>query len=223
MSAELTHRRIDGASRESGAQHQSPATTGSRGLSCPPDDDFWRRYIAGDPKVFASLISRYGRVVASEVRRWTRNGADAAELSQEVWLLVWTKRASFRGATSIDAAGYRGPAFSAWVGRLSRTLCSHRFRRKRDEVSLNDPDGCGFIAGPPQSSEADLSDTGDDVWDAVLGLPERQRLVVLYRLCFGYSTARTASVLRCRPGTVQAALFGAKHSLRRRLQRDSTD
>jgi len=130
------------------------------------------------------------------------------------WLSAWTLRHRFRGAISPGTAGHREAAFGAWIGRLSRSACSHRFRKRTiGTVSVDD-----LQRSPELAGEQDCVDTCemlDDVWDAVLVLPPRQRLVALYRICFGYSTARVATLLECRPGTIQAALFAAKRSLSR--------
>jgi RNA polymerase sigma factor (sigma-70 family) len=64
-------------------------------------------------------------------------------------------------------------------------------------------------------------DTGmlrDCLRNAVLGLPERQRDVVLLRLVEGMSTAETAQLLACAEGTVKATLHRATRKLQTLLK-----
>lgn len=56
-----------------------------------------------------------------------------------------------------------------------------------------------------------------DLWDAILGLPPRQRAVVVLRYYEGLSEAEIADVLGCRPGTVKSQASAALARLRTRV------
>lgn len=66
-------------------------------------------------------------------------------------------------------------------------------------------------------------DWGDDMTDALMRLPPRQRLIGAYRWMLGWSVAATAEYLGVAPGTVKAALHVARETIRRRMAEEERD
>jgi RNA polymerase sigma-70 factor (sigma-E family) len=80
-------------------------------------------------------------------------------------------------------------------------------------------------ADPPATETSDAADIGvadrDAVWRALLGLPVRQRAVIVLRYYEDLSEREIASVLAMAPGTVKSLASAAMTKLRERLG-DST-
>jgi RNA polymerase sigma factor (sigma-70 family) len=74
-------------------------------------------------------------------------------------------------------------------------------------------DRCGsrtdHIAAPPADTSTDSA-----VWAALAALPERQRAAIVCRYWLDLSTADTARVLSCRPGTVKSLVSRALDTIR---------
>ena len=78
------------------------------------------RAAAGDVRAFEALYRAHLPRVYSLVRRMT-GGRDADELTQDVFVRVWQKLASFRGEAS----------FSTWLHRLTVNVVIERFRSEQ--------------------------------------------------------------------------------------------
>lgn len=182
----------------------------------PLTTNAWSRFRQGDEQAFAFLIQRYAGVVRREVNRRARSDADREDLVQETWIRVWQKRQQFRGGDPQAAS----LAFGQWVRRLCMSACNQFERSFGRSPFTPELSGSADDGAAPLDERAQALDARDDaVVSAVLVLPPRQRAIIVYRIFLGYSTARTAGVLQCRPGTVQSGLHAAKRALRPVLAR----
>ena len=107
------------------------------------------------------------------------------------------------------------PAPEAWVVRTALNAGISRWRRRRREVSVPDPDR---VADLPAVGEASASLVDPRIMAALMRLPARQRQVIALRLILDLDTARTAEVLGIATGTVMAHLGRAMAALRHDLQ-----
>src|SRR5690349_12457059 len=83
---------------------------------------------AGDEIAFESLYRRYRRSVYVWCLRMTGDVPDAEDLTQEVFLQVYRKVASFRGEA----------AFGTWLYKVAMNVTRMQFRKRRIETtSLN--------------------------------------------------------------------------------------
>jgi RNA polymerase sigma-70 factor, ECF subfamily len=85
---------------------------------------------AGDHEAFDALFQRYFAVVYRQAIRLTGNREEAEEVVQEVFLTVYEKAHTFRGAA----------AFSTWLYRVTANaaLMKLRRRKKGEEQALDD-------------------------------------------------------------------------------------
>jgi len=124
--------------------------------------------------------------------------ADAADVAQEVFLRVFARIATFRGAS----------AFPTWLYRVTVNEClRHLSRRPRRLEPLVEDPVC-TTAGPERSLEqADLLERALQRLDAPL------RAVFLLREVEGLSYKQLAEVLAIAPGTVASQLNRARAEL----------
>ena len=89
-----------------------------------------QRVKAGDQKAFEVIFSRYVNRVYRQAFKLVGNEADAEDVVQEVFLLVYRKAHSFLGKSE----------FSTWLYRLTANaaLTKLRQRKKEKEVSLDE-------------------------------------------------------------------------------------
>jgi len=100
----------------------------------------------------------------------------------------------------------------AYVRRMAINAALTRHRRsstRRETV----------VAMPldEQTAGAESEAPDDEIWQAVLGLPPRQRAIVVLRYYEDLSEAQIADTLDCRPGTVKSQASAALGHLRARL------
>ncbi len=104
-------------------------------------------------------------------------------------------------------------AFPVYLKRSVVNLASSRFRRKRIERDWRARQPRQTGAAPPDFA------AGDELWRAMLTLPERQRAALVLRFYEDLSEAQTADVLGCRPGTVKSLVSRGLDELRQVVTR----
>ncbi len=167
----------------------------------PDDTELIRRtLVEHDLCAFDQLVLRHQSPVRSLLRRLTcGNEALADDLSQEAFLIVWRKLASFRNEAR----------FSPWIHQIAyRTFLAHA-RSRRDHEPLDE----NFNSGSVEST-ARGSDFQHDLEIAMLKLSESERAVVT--LCLGSSLTHdeAAKVLQLPLGTVKTHLLRGREKLR---------
>jgi len=163
----------------------------------------------GDEAAFSRLVRAESAYLCNYARQWLFDSDDVEDVVQTTWFRVWSSRDKMT-----DFERWR-----RWVTIVCRNACLDVLRRHRRTIAftLVRADGAAPFEpeAPPLSiSEAEFS---DETLNAVIALPTRQRLVVIWRYIAGKSTLETAEILRCSPGTVKAALAQALRSLRNKI------
>ena len=170
-----------------------------------------RSFQRGDRQAFELFVQRHQDRVFRLASVSARVPADAADITQEVFLRAYTGLTKFR---------FRSAPFT-WLFRTTKNVC-REFNRKRRELPL-------LTDAPEQQEDATgetvltLEQTVKQVRAMVGRLPERQRDVVLLRVFEEMSVDDTALVMRCRPGTVKALLHKALGRMRRTEFRPTAD
>lgn len=176
-----------------------------------------RRAQAGDTGCYEALYMRHKRRVFSLCLRMTGNYAQAEDFTQEAFLQLYRKIASFRGES----------AFTTWLHRLSVNIILMHWRKKGlAEVSLEE-------TLEPQSEDGPRKDIGkrDDVLHgsvdrlnldrAIASLPPGYRIIFVLHDVEGYEHNEIAEMLGCSIGNSKSQLHKARMKLRSMLPRPS--
>jgi RNA polymerase sigma-70 factor, ECF subfamily len=164
---------------------------------------------AGDEAAFADLFEKYKRSVYSLCLRMTRASADAEDLTQDVFLLLFRKISLFRGES----------AFSTWLYRLVINAVLARLRRQDTKrVSLEQeayPDGKPLQAGigAPDPRLRHYVDRLN-LERAIASLPPTYRAVFALYVVHGYEHSEIAKLMNCSVGNSKAQLHKARRKLR---------
>jgi RNA polymerase sigma-70 factor (ECF subfamily) len=191
---------------------QSPA----RDLTAVGDaagDETLARAQAGDHAAFAQLYSLHKRRIYSLCLRMVGDVAEAEDLTQEAFLQLHRKIATFRGDSS----------FVTWLHRLAINVVLMRLRKKGlSLISLDEVMEPVADEGPGRSFGAlDLTLAGTldrlVLQRAVADLPAGYRLIFILHDIEGYEHNEIASMLGCSIGNSKSQLHKARLRLRENL------
>ena len=174
------------------------------------DRERLERAQAGDHHAFAQLYSLHKRRIYSLCLRMVGNVAEAEDLTQEAFLQLHRKIATFRGDS----------AFITWLHRLAINVVLMHLRKKElSLVSLDEAMEPTLEDGPGRSFGApDLSLTGSidrmALERAIADLPAGYRLIFILHDIEGYEHNEIASMLDCSIGNSKSQLHKARLKLR---------
>lgn len=208
---------------ESSPQSVPPALEGANPSSspaaCPPpppaiEDGVLARAQAGDHQAFALLYSLHKRRIYSLCLRMVGNVAEAEDLTQEAFLQLHRKIATFRGDS----------AFSTWLHRLAINVVLMQLRKKGlSLISLDEAMEPAQEERPGRSFGApDLTLSGAidrmALQRAIDDLPAGYRLIFVLHDIEGYEHNEIATMLECSIGNSKSQLHKARLKLRSALR-----
>jgi RNA polymerase sigma-70 factor (ECF subfamily) len=169
---------------------------------------------AGDHAAFAQLYALHKRRVYSLCLRMLGNVSEAEDLTQESFLQLHRKIATFRGDS----------AFSTWLHRLTINVVLMHLRKKGlNLISLDEALDPSPEHGPSRSFGApDLRLSGSidrmTLEKAVENLPAGYRLIFVLHDIEGYEHNEIATLLDCSIGNSKSQLHKARMKLREALR-----
>jgi RNA polymerase sigma-70 factor (ECF subfamily) len=174
------------------------------------DSEVIRRAQAGDADAFATLFHAHKARIYSLCLRMTNNAAEAEDLTQDAFLQVFRKIATFRGDS----------AFSTWLHRIAVNTVLMHFRKKSlTQVSLDEPysnsDGAK-IRREYGAQDNCLAGCVDRVAlnNAIKDLPQGYRTIFVLHEIEGYEHQEIAEMLGCSVGNSKSQLHKAKLRIR---------
>jgi RNA polymerase sigma-70 factor (ECF subfamily) len=161
----------------------------------------------GDESAFEALVHRHGPAVLGVCRRVLRDGHDAEDAFQAVFLVLARKAGSIRDAERL------GPWLHGVAVRTARKALRSRLRRRDREswAGVEPPANPGAAPGAP--------DLGPALDEELAGLPARYRDPLVLCLLEGHSRAEAARRLGLPEGTLSSRLSRGRTLLSRRLAR----
>jgi RNA polymerase sigma-70 factor (family 1) len=120
-------------------------------------------------EAFRMLLRKYQQKIYWHIRRMVLDHDDADDLVQDVFLKVWKSLHNFRE----DAQLY------TWLYRIASNECITFLNKKKlkQGVSLNDESGSYLAETLKDTTYFDGNDAQRKLQEALLTLPEKQRLV----------------------------------------------
>jgi RNA polymerase sigma-70 factor, ECF subfamily len=176
------------------------------------DVDLVRKAQQGDADAFAALFYTHKARVYSLCLRMTNNTAEAEDLTQDAFLQVFRKLATFRGDS----------ALSTWLYRVAVNTVLMHFRKKGlRQVSLDEPSNQDTRVLKREYGNIDdqLSGSIDRIAlaRAMKELPAGYRTIFLLHEIKGYEHQEIARLLRCSVGNSKSQLHKAKLKMRELL------
>jgi len=178
---------------------------------------------AGSEEAFAWLISTYHQPLYSVIARTLQNPADAADVTQDVFIKVFRNIAGFHGESSLRT----------WLYRIALHEASNRrrwwSRHCRQEVTIEAETGQS-TEGQPLCIKDTLVDEHDSPFEmaahqevrarveaALREVSEPFRTVLVLRDIEGFAYEEIAEILNTNIGTVKSRLMRGRAQLKARL------
>jgi RNA polymerase sigma-70 factor (ECF subfamily) len=201
------------SSPEDGIESGKETLVNSDSATVPVDSEAVKRAQQGDSDAFATLFHAHKARIYSVCLRMTNNAAEAEDLTQDAFLQVFRKIATFRGDS----------AFSTWLHRIAVNTVLMHFRKKSlSQVSLDEPysntDGAK-IRREYGTKDNRLAGCVDRVAlaSAIKELPHGYRTIFLLHEVEGYEHQEIAEMLGCSVGNSKSQLHKAKLRIRELL------
>jgi len=176
------------------------------------DAELVRRAQEGDSDAFASLFHTHKARIYSVCLRMTNNAAEAEDLTQDAFLQVFRKLATFRGDS----------ALSTWLYRIAVNTVLMHFRKKvLRQISLDEPynQDAKVVRREYGSRDDRLTGSVDRIAlaRAIKELPDGYRTIFLLHEVEGYEHQEIAQLLDCSVGNSKSQLHKAKLRIRELL------
>jgi RNA polymerase sigma-70 factor (ECF subfamily) len=178
------------------------------------ETDVGLRFAAGDEDALSAAYESWGSLVYTIALRSTGNAADAADLTQAVFVSAWQSRASF--------APERG-SLPAWLVTITRRRVADHFRRRSvtAEIPMDSPPSAdsrtSTIAGRPDADPAAVVDRVV-VADELHRLGEPTQTILRLAFFADLSQQQIADRLSMPLGTVKSQTRRGLLRLRDRLE-----
>jgi RNA polymerase sigma-70 factor (ECF subfamily) len=176
----------------------------------------------GEETALRELIEKHQGAVYGTIAKMLGDPIEAQDLAQQVFVRVYRAAGSYRATAQ----------FKTWMFTIVRNLVfnEHRRRSRATLISLHPPENeTGHSTG---SSGMDLPDLANKtpgeavlqaemlrkIDEAILALPEQQRLAIVLRRYDEFSYEQIAEILKTSVPATKSLLFRARETLREALQ-----
>jgi RNA polymerase sigma-70 factor (ECF subfamily) len=190
----------------------------SAGDSDAHDKALMVRIAGGDEAALRELIEKHQGAVYGTIAKMLGDPVEAQDLAQQVFVRVYRAAGSYRATAQ----------FKTWMFTIVRNLVfnEHRRRSRATLISLHPPENEAVHSGGPAS--LDLPDLANKtpgenmlqremlckIDEAILALPEQQRLAIVLRRYDEFSYEQIGAILKISVPATKSLLFRARETLR---------
>ena len=185
-----------------------------------------RRCIDGDPRAWAEMVRTHHQRVYGLCYRFTGNGADAEDLTQDVFLKIYSNLRSFDSSKG---------SLAVWIATMARNLLVDNYRRTRNQRATGSLDE-GWeqteelkplrpidrltASGPTPHEAAARKELARIVQNALVQVSADLREAVILRDLQDFDYKDIAQVLGIPEGTVKSRISRGRAELARLLERN---
>ena len=151
----------------------------------------------------SDLLDKYSDMVLRIAYTYLKNRADAEDIVQDVFLRIIDKKPSFNDESHEKS----------WLIRATINMCKNKVNMfwNKNKCSIDDVQ---------EFAVSDKYNTDTSVFQAVMALGEKYRVVVYMYYYEGYSTPEIADVIGNNETTIRSLLHRARNKLKDMLKED---
>lgn len=185
-----------------------------------PDLDLMRRLQTGEEAALNELMARHKEAVFHFILRYTRNEADAAELTEETFARVYFHAAGFQPKAKVKT----------WIFSIASNLCRDRHRKKKrfglfsldEEKGIDEPYSLRErLPDERQVSPAQATETRETIElieKEIDRLPVKLKIPFVFCVLEGHSYEECAEMIQRSVKTVETRIYRARKILRQLLE-----
>ncbi len=191
----------------------------SRGPEPDPDAALMLRVKRGEATAFAELVDKYKQPVMNLIFRIVRDGTEAEDLAQNVFLQVHKSAHRYQASAK----------FTTWLFTIARNLCFNEIRRRSrhpaDSLEATFPDSDDqparqfedhkTFSAPESVLHQELEEKIDQ---ALAELPENQRMAIALCRQDELSYEEIAEVLGCSLSATKSLIHRGRETLKEKLK-----
>ncbi len=179
-----------------------------------PDHELLQDITQEEEAALEALYARYGTSVYSLAMFMLRQPSLAEEVTQDVFLNIWRKAATYKAD--------RGEP-KAWIMSIAHHRIVDVIRSRRRAPQISEPREFDLLellpsSGASTEEEVERNLDRDRIVKALASLPEAQKQVIILAYFEGYSQSEMAEKLRQPLGTVKTRVRLAMQKLRTILE-----
>lgn len=165
--------------------------------------------LKGNERDFERLIKMYESGVFRVVIGLLHNKEDAEEVTQDVFLKLYSSLSSFD----------RRAAFTTWLYRIAINTSLNFLRKKRNKVFWSELKTIFQFSSKEPSAEAKMTERLDYeiVKHAIDSLPKNQRLAFVLTKYEELPQRQVAEIMKTSEGAVEQLVLRAKNNLRKKM------
>ena len=178
-------------------------------LQSLPDAELMLRVGQGEHTAYEVLYERYAqRLGGFFLRMLAYDTAKAEDMLQDLFIRVWTYRASYRAAQP----------FTTWLYAMAYNLCKNDYRHQ--EVCQSYVAECSLHEEPTTTTDEAIerNELHQLLRHAVQALPETQRDAFLLHYDEELTVPEVARIVGCPEGTVKSRLATALQAIKRQMK-----
>jgi len=175
-------------------------------------------FISREVEEFQTVVEEYRSRVYQTAYGIIQNADDAKDITQEVFLKVYTKMDTFKGLASL----------STWIYRITVNAAIDMIRKRkpnvytgfREEISREETNDPGFSGATRFTSPFNATYQGEIrklIQEAFMRLSPDHRVTLVLREIEGLSYQQIAETLECSTGTVMSRLHYARKKMQKLL------
>ncbi|MEX1255004.1 MAG: sigma-70 family RNA polymerase sigma factor [Dehalococcoidia bacterium] len=170
------------------------------------------RAIGRDREAFGALYDRHVVRVYRHIYYMVGNAAEAEDLAAQAFLQAWE---------AIERYEIRGAPFVSWLLRIAHNLGVSYLRSRKEGAQL--PETLvdhGSQRNPEEAVQQQLE--GERVREAILGLRDEQRQVIILRFVEDLDYREVAEIVGKSVAAVRVIQHRALNALRKQMQREES-
>lgn len=175
-------------------------------MSEPTEAELVRRVSKGDQMAYQAILDDQLSSISRFVARMLGDTSEAEDITQEVFLRLWTHAGKFDPSAS---------KLSTWLHNIAHNLCIDHFRKHKRLVDKEpDPN----IEGGDEPHAALLARLdADNIREGMMKLPERQRSAIIMCHYQGLANKEAAEILDVSVDALESLLARGRRTLRNLL------